>query len=332
MSAPGEAAGGSAAGEAAGGSGPSGRAAVLAGVERRLDPVAPERTDGVAVLGYGEISVGLRVAELPGRVCKRLSGFADAADADAFVRVLGTYLDELRAGGVDVVDTDVVPVPRAGQPPVVYLVQPELTAARFAHMRLREADDDELRGVLRRVLGVVGGLAAAERARTDGVEVALDGQLSNWWLPEDGAPPRLVDVGTPFLRRDGRYAMDLELLHRPIPPGIRAYYRWRGEVAAYMDDYFDPRLVAVDLLGNFHKEGRPDRVPLGVDVVNAWLDEEGSVFGPQAPVTEAEVREYYRKDAGLLALYLRLRRADRLLRSRVLRRRYDYVLPGPIRR
>ena len=49
-------------------------------------------------------------------------------------------------------------------------------------------------------------------------------------------------------------------------------------------------------------------------------------------VTADEVERYYRKDADLLALYLRLRRMDRLLRTRVLRRTYDYVLPGRVAR
>ena len=48
--------------------------------------------------------------------------------------------------------------------------------------------------------------------------------------------------------------------------------------------------------------------------------------------TAEEVERYYRKDADLLALYLRLRRADRFLRTRVLRRHYDFVLPGPVAR
>lgn len=49
-------------------------------------------------------------------------------------------------------------------------------------------------------------------------------------------------------------------------------------------------------------------------------------------MTAEEVERYYRSDADLLALYLRLRRADRFLKTRVLRRPYDFVLPGPVAR
>ncbi len=71
---------------------------------------------------------------------------------------------------------------------------------------------------------------------------------------------------------------------------------------------------------------------MGVDVVNRWLAADAAVLGPREPVTVEEVERYYKSDADLLALYLRLRRADRFLRTRVLRRTYDFVLPGPVRR
>jgi len=312
---------------------PADGAAVLADLERRLDPAAPERTEGLAVIAYGEVSACLRVAGLPGFVSKRMSGFADAAAAQRYADLVREYLAALASAGVAVVDTHLVPVERPGRPPVVHLVQPELPADTLGHRLLVTADDATVADAVGRVLATTLRLATANRDRGDGLEVAVDGQLSNWSFPAPAKqPPVLVDVGTPFLRRDGEHRLDLELLHRPIPPGIRAYYRWRGEVGAYVDEYFDPRLVAVDLLGNFHKEGRPDRIPLGVAAVNRWLADHADVVWEQPPVTVDEVRRYYEKDAGLLALYLRLRKADRFLRTRLLRRPYDYVLPERVDR
>jgi hypothetical protein len=314
---------------------PADGAEVLAELERRLDPAAPERTDGLTVIAYGEVSACLRVAGLPGFVSKRMSGFADAAAAQRYVDLVGEYLAALASAGVAVVDTHLVPVARHGRPPVVHLVQPELPADTLGHRLLVAADDATVVDAVGRVLATTMRVATANRDRGDGLEVAVDGQLSNWSFgpaAEIGPGPLLVDVGTPFMRRGGRHLIDIRWLESPIPPVVRSYYHRRGLVAAYLDDYFDPRLVAVDLVGNFHKEGRPDRVPLGVDVVNRWLAEDASMLGPLPPVTVDEVERYYRSDADLLALYLRLRRADRFLRTRVLRRPYDFVLPGPVRR
>jgi hypothetical protein len=136
----------------------------------------------------------------------------------------------------------------------------------------------------------------------------------------------LLDVGTPFMRRRGRHLFDAEIALSAVPPGIRTYYRRTGIAHAYMDDYYEPRTVAVDLLGNFIKEGAALRLPAGVEAVNDWLARHGF-----RPTDEAEVREYYKSDAATLELFLRVRRADRRVR-RLLRRDYDFILPGRVRR
>ena len=51
---------------------------VLARFEAHLDPARPEAAPGVSIIGYGEVSTVFALAELPGRVCKRMSGFRDA--------------------------------------------------------------------------------------------------------------------------------------------------------------------------------------------------------------------------------------------------------------
>jgi hypothetical protein len=346
--------------------------AALDRTEHRLDPGNPEGSGHVRVIGHGEISVALEVADLPGLVCKRMSGYADAASASAYLDLVGEYLEELTAAGVSVVPTEAVPVPRADRPPVVYLVQPRLDPATLGHTLLHSADEATLAGAIGRALDTVAALAHKTATRADGVEVALDAQLSNWSFPDvlskpgdqgpaptahqevrgdqkvrgdqEAAPPRaaapapapapapvLVDVGTPMMRRHGRHAMDREVLLAPVPAGLRAYYRRSGLVEAYLDDYFVPRTVALDLLGNFHKEGAPERIEPATEAVNDWLAAH-DLPGPREPITVAEVEAYYRKDADLLALYLRLRRMDRFLRTRALRRPYDYVLPGKVRR
>ncbi len=93
-----------------------------------------------------------------------------------------------------------------------------------------------------------------------------------------------------------------------------------------MDDYFDPRLVAVDLLGNFFKEGVAYRLPAAIAMANVWLSDHG-----YAGVTDTDVADYYQQDAATLELFLRVRRLDRNAK-RILRREYDFLLPGPVRR
>lgn len=119
---------------------------------------------------------------------------------------------------------------------------------------------------------------------------------------------------------------DQEILLSAVPPGIRAYYRRKGTAAEYMDDYFDPRLVAVDMLGNFIKEGAVARLPEGIVVANEWLSAHGL-----DPVERGQIEEYYKQDAATLELFLRVRRLDRAAK-RLLRRDYDFILPGKVKR
>jgi hypothetical protein len=287
---------------------------VLARVEQELDPARPH----VQILAYGEVSAALLVPDLPGMVAKRMSGFTDAGMAAAYCELVHRYVRALEAVGVDVVPTEVLTVERRGRPPVVYLVQPLLDD--LGNALLRTADDRALAAAIHAVLDRVWLL----HERDAQPEMAIDAQLSNWSFAT--GQPVLIDIGTPFVREHGRYLFDQEILLSAIPPGLRAYYRRKGDVAAYMDDYFDPRLVAVDLLGNFVKEGAAQRLPVGLDAVNEWLGPRGL-----GRVTQAEVEQYYGKDAATLELFLRVRRLDRTLK-RLLRRPYDFVLPGKVAR
>lgn len=305
-------------------------AARLAGFEASLDPARPAATPGVEVIGYGEVSTVLALEALPGAVCKRMAGFRDAAAAARYVALVERYLALLASAGVRSAETALVPIERPGRGPVVYLVQPRVDPSRLGNHILREADDAALVACLERVLACVGPLLLGNRARPDGRTVTVDAQLSNWHFAEDGAAV-LLDVGTPFLRRDGADEIDIELFLAPVPPVVRGWYRRQRAVERYIDAFFDPRRLFVDAIANFHKEGRPDRIPLAIARVNRWLAQEMAPLGARAIRVE-DVERYYRRDASTLTLYLRARRLDRFLRTRLLRQRYDYVLPGAIRR
>jgi hypothetical protein len=305
--------------------------AVLDRTERLLDPANPEAGGHVRVLGYGEISAVLTTDDLPGLVCKRMAGYPTSASLSAYMGLIEDYLAELATAGVSVTPTETVPVTRPGRPPVLYLVQPRADADSLGHSVLLNADDETLVAALRAVLDSVARLAQGNAERADGVEVAVDGQLSNWTFSAgpSGPEPTLIDVGTPLIRVHGRHRLDVDVVVAAAPPGIRALLRFLAD--SYQDDYFVPRTLAVDLLGNFHKEGAPERIGLGAQVVNEWLAEV-DLPGPRDPISVAEVATYYRRDAQLLGLFLHARRADRAIRTRLLRQPYDFLLPGRVDR
>lgn len=310
---------------------PAGAEERLAAFERELDPARPTARPGVELLGWGEVSAVLGLPDLPGWVCKRMAGFRDEPAAERYLAVVRRYVATLSGDGVRVVETRLVPLRVGRRRPVVYLLQPRLDPSRLGHQLLRMAPDERLAACLEGAMEVVLRVHRANRARGDGRVLGVDGQLSNWHYPPAGEPA-LLDVGTPFMRLDGVDELDVELFLAAVPPGARAWYRRKRAVERYLDDYFEPRRVLVDLLGNFHKEGRADRLPLAVACANRWLATRAGELDDARPIETAAVSRYYQRDAAQLELFLRARRLDRWLRTRLLRKRYDFVLPGPIRR
>jgi len=301
--------------------------------EARLDPARPT-AGGARIVGYGEVSTVFAVPGLDGVVCKRMAGFHDDGKAAAYVDVVAHYIGELTALGLAIVETTAVAVHTPASGPVVYLVQPCVPSAELGHHILRDAPDATLLACVDRLLPWFRRVLQANGARDDGRTVAVDGQISNWRFPlANGLPgePVLLDVGTPYMRRDGVDEIDIELFLAPAPAPIRPFYRRSRAVQAYIDEYFEAHTLLLDLLGNFHKEGRPDRIPLALERINAWLQGAGADLGAR-PLRRDEVDAYYEKDAKLLELYLKLRRLDRFVRTRVLRQRYNFILPGPVRR
>ena len=286
----------------------------LAALDRQVD-VALARGDesGLRIIGYGEISIVLGwPLDEPRWACKRLPLFPSDAAADDYAATLDGYLAEVRARDVDVVDTEVQRVGQADGRVAVYCVQPVLAPGTLAVDVVRH------------------GGAPGEEVLTDIVEavfrvvdehVGLDAQLSNWGM----ADGRLsyFDVTTPLLRRpDGSEALDAGLFLASLPWLLQAPVR-RFLLPDIIERYHRSRSVVLDLAANLIKERLDGHIHTVLSAVADRVD---------PPLTEDEVRADYRRDARTWALLLSLRRADRVWQQRVRRRRYPFLLPGPIER
>ena len=270
---------------------------------------------GLRVLGYGEISLVLGwPAEEPRFACKRLPPFPDRSRFETYGRTLSDYIGALRGAGVDVVETEFLPVERDGGTVVGYAVQPVLAPETLGPAVLARADPARghplVEEIVKRATAVVG------------PRLGIDAQLSNWtW--EDGGQLRYLDVTTPMLwSEDGTPRLDLGLLVQPLPAILRPpVKRFLGP--KILDGYRDLRGVMSDLCGNLLKERLGAWVPIFLIAANRTLD---------PPMTEAEVRRYYRSDARLWDALLRVRKLDRAWHRRVRHRPYPFLLPGEVER
>jgi len=294
--------------------------AILVDFEARLDPARPLAADlGASIIGYGEISTVFTLSAADGVVLKRMAGFREPEVAP-YVAAVDRYCQRLTARGLEVVPTACVPVARAGRHPVVYVVQQALAAHTIGNRVVRDAGDDDVRALL---AAVMQRLITVWREHADGARVGLDAQISNWaWV--DGRPVYL-DVSTPLMRapEDGmRECLDPNIALRSMPlPLAWVFKLWA--LQSVLDRYYDLREVIKDIAANFVKEGRPDRVPLALEAAAPLLAERDL-----PPLETREVERYYRGDARIWRWFQRARRADRWWARRVLRRPYDYILPG----
>jgi len=129
----------------------------------------------------------------------------------------------------------------------------------------------------------------------------------------------------PMYRKNGVEQMDPEPLLRSAP----GFLRWILRLF-FLDDvmnrYYDRRRVYLDLAANLFKEGRPELIPITVEISNRHLPAEAR------SLTAAEAEKYYRDDRLIWTLFLSFRRIDRWIKTKIFRKSYEFILPGKIKR
>ncbi|MGB5697501.1 MAG: DUF6206 family protein [Polyangiales bacterium] len=284
--------------------------------EQRLgDAVRTGNAVGLDIIGYGEVTIAVRLATPHGDLaCKRLVPFSSRAAAERTTRLIESYIARLEACGLDVVETE-TPILQRPEGHVVYCVQPLLASGTLGPDFLRNKSAEEAAPYVRRIF---------ERIRASVTpSLAPDGQLSNWAI--EGQRLRYLDVGTPFLRdEEGRDLFDFTEQTRALPAPIRLILD-RFLVRGILDNYHSTRGQALDFLGNLIKEGLGNLLVPLIPLAN-------QVFELTPPITEREVRAHYKSDAQTYALVQAARRADRWVHRKVLRKPYPYLLPPKIDR
>ncbi len=294
---------------------------ILEDFEARLNP---RELSGAKVLGYGEISTVFAVEGLPGAACKRMPLFKTRMAAETYSRQYIEYCGYLKETGLVLPDDRTEIFEQAGKPVVLYIIQKELPPGRFVHKLLHTLPDEELESIVSRIIQTIQRVWAFNAARTPDLELAIDGQLSNWiWL--ESGELFYVDTSTPLYRVAGQEQLDPELFLESAPSFLRWLIRWLF-LSDVMNRYYDARQVAIDLAANLYKEQRPDLVPRVVELINIGQQVDGD------PLTAKDIEKYYREDKLIWALFLALRRFDRWIKTGILGKRYEFVLPGKIKR
>lgn len=315
---------------------------ILKKFERGLDPRHPEGSLIPAqVLGYGEISTAFEIREegLEGIACKRLPIFRAWEEVEKYRAIYEEYHRILQEEvGLLLPSHGHAEFLKEDGRPIFFILQEKLSPASIGNRALAFLDREKALDLVLLILRELRKVWDFNRSQ-DEVQVAIDGQISNWSIagfdPED---PHLeadtclfyLDTSTPLFRVAGVEQLDPELFLRSAPSFlvwiIRLFF-----LEDVMTRYYHFRLVVIDLIANFYKEQRPELIPDLVALANRFFVEEVPHLDLQ-PINEKEVASYYREDALIWSLYLGLRKLDRFLRTRILRREYPYILPRRIKR
>lgn len=284
-------------------------------LERMVDrALAAGDESELPVLGYGEISLVLCwPADNPKFACKRLPVFPSSGRFEAYRRTLEDYVSTLEAAGIRVAKTEMRAVQRPDGGVVGYVVQPILPSGALAPEILRRTDPADGHPLVEAVV--------ASAARAVNPRLGLDAQLANWIWQEQRLT--YIDVSTPLIwSPEGQPRLDMELIADAFP-GILRWPLRRFVAPGILDTYRDLRKVYLDVTGNLLKERLDRWLPAFLDQLNRRIEQ---------PLTEGEVRAYYRSDARLWSALLLLRKTDRAWRRRVRGRPYPFLLPERIER
>jgi hypothetical protein len=296
--------------------------------EAGLDPQDLSRSAIPAhLIGFGEISAIFQVAADTSRAYKRMPLFKTVTEAAQYAGMYQAYCRQLSRAGLHLPDSDTHIVALPQRPVVLYIVQAQIPAACIANRLIQELDSIAFKTLLEKILNAMTRFWEYNRSLQPDLELAIDGQISNWALTTDdpGESLYFVDTSTPFIRKNGVEQLDPELLLQAAPSFLRWLIRWLF-VDDVMTRYYDPRQVLIDLAANLIKEQRRDLVAPAVDLINSHLPE------GLPPVTLAQVDRYYREDKFIWSIFLTFRKLDRTLTKYFPGKRYEFILPGNIKR
>ena len=314
---------------------------VLKKLERSIDIYNPENGEvPIKLLGFGEISL---VFELLNGVepiaYKRIPIFDNEKQVNRHIWAYNEYNRLLiQDVGLNLPEYDVAWFKDDDDKIQFYCVQEKISADSVGNRVIHQVNENDVETLVL--------LAMKEMKKVwdysknhESIDIGLDGQISNFAvIGYDPNNPKIdmntklvyIDTSTPMFRTDGEEAMDAELFLKSTPSFLRFLVKamFLDEV---VDRYYDWRLVSIDLIANFYKEQKPELIPGIIQKVNDFFANEASDFEIE-PITLLEVQKYYKNDKRIWVIFQNARKLDRFIKTKILRKRYEFYLPDKIKR
>lgn len=295
----------------------------LVNFEKELDPQNPENSKFPAkVIGYGEISSIFKIDGISGWIYKRLPLFESKDQARKYANSYDDYVLNLRKSGINLPE-DFYKVIEGKNKFVLYLAQKEILKEDLCQNKLHSQTDEQNLKMLKKIFIEIRKIYDFNQNNKRKIELSIDGQVSNWAIEKDEL--LYFDTSTPLFKINNVEQMNPELLLNSTPAALRWLIR-AFFLQDVMDRYYNIRLVYIDLVANLFKEQKVDLIDSALVGANILLPENIE------KITRKEVEKYYKEDKFIWQLFLGLRRTDRWVTNKILRKQYEYILPGKIKR
>ncbi len=309
--------------------------------ERTIDPLNPENGKiPVKVLGSGEISVIIEIQNDPENlVFKRMPIFDNEKQVIKHEFVVNKYCHILKNRlNIKLPEQRIVWFKDDKGDIAFYGVQEKLVPESIGNKVIHQVSDDEIITLVLLVMREMKKIWTFNK-NNKSLDIGLDSQISNFSvIGYDPKNPKVdknskllyIDTLTPFIRINGKEAMDLKLVVSSIPSVFRAalYYIFGPGV---INGYYDWRTASIDLIANFFKEQKPEIIPRLIQALNKFFQQEASDFEIER-ITLEEIEKYYKLDKIIWELLQSMRRIDRFFKVKLLRKEYAFYIPEKIKR
>jgi len=314
---------------------------LLKKLEKTIDTYHPERGQvPIKILGYGEISLVFELLNDPASIAyKRLPVFENKRQVNYYIKIYDKYNKILSERvGLNIPEYKTAWVEDPEGKPVLYCAQKKLPPESIGNKIIHDLNSQNVNKLIILVMRELKKVWKFNIENED-LKLGLDGQISNFSLggydpsnpkiPEDGVL-QYLDTSTPLYRKNGIEAINPDQLLKSLAFFLRPIVKYMF-VQEILDRYYDWRLVTIDLIANFFKEQLPRLIPGIVKVTNKFFADEAKEFNIE-PITLKEVQDYYKSDKMIWVVVQNSRKIDRFIKTKLLRRRYLFYLPGKIQR
>ncbi len=308
--------------------------------EKFIDTSNPEKGKiPIKILGYGEISLVFEIVGDPQKIAyKRIPIFDTEKQVKRHVWAYNEYNKLLKEAGLNLPDYDVAYFIDDDKEIQFYCVQEKLNPDSVCNKVMHQISNQEINTLVLLIMREMRKVWSYS-LKNKKIDLGLDGQISNFCV-KNYDPNNLkitkdtkllyIDTSTPMFRIYGNEAMDAVLLLKSAPSFLRGILK-----ALFLKEtvgrYYDLRKVTIDLIANFIKEQKSELVPGLTRLLNKFFKEEASDFDI-APLTLKEIQKYYKSDAQMWDIFQSVRKFDRYLKTKVFKKRYNFYLPGEIKR